>query len=576
MQSAIVVKRLGAVALLLSIFSSLSVSAAFAADIPSLYWERGRQQTITLGGESAENKWSIRLVGPGKVQNFKKSSANKNGFFVYSVDIPRNQKLGEYRVLISSADRVDEVVSYVTISKAISYNLLGDPEALGVLAVVLTTILSSFSINRSNLGGSDGFEAGNPDDPAQEVDNTGNIESIGSEVLVTSDTSKGPLDELRLARIPIVASLDATRHSWIQVLAPRSRAWMRIIADASWLQAIVGPLAIVTPILGLSLGFTIYALGDFSSSVIPALSPALVALFALGIFDAFAGALGGLTLLVSIIATGNLHTTADLRGLLGLTVIFFLPVLIAGTTRPLRRQPKFNQPWERATDYLIAPIISFWAIKSLITAIDGFTQQETELAQSATTLALLSSTLILVRLLCEDFAQRIAPARIEYLSAPNARNMDGYYQGISICVKVLIYLFFMYGFLQYSWQGFVAITFLILPQVIKIYADKVPNFPILFQIIPGGVPGVVFTAVLGFTVSNWINSLPLVAEDKSRTIFVLVAIPGFILSILKILGRAPKEGDIRWYRRPRYTNLYRTGGVLMFAAALSLVSGAVI
>jgi hypothetical protein len=152
--------------------------------------------------------------------------------------------------------------------------------------------------------------------------------------------------------------------------------------------------------------------------------------------------------------------------------------------------------------------------------------------------------------------------------------MDSYYQVVSIGVKVLIYLFFMYGFLQYSWQGFVAVAFLILPQLIKIYADKLPNFPTLFQIIPGGVPGVVFTAVLGLSVSNWINSLPLVAEDKSRTIFVLVAIPGFILSILKIFGRAPKQGDIRWYRRPKYKGLYRDGGVVMFTAAVSLVSGA--
>jgi hypothetical protein len=215
-----------------------------------------------------------------------------------------------------------------------------------------------------------------------------------------------------------------------------------------------------------------------------------------------------------------------------LTVVFFLPILISGTTRPLRRQSKFKQPWERATDYLVAPVLSFWAIKSLITAIDGFAQQETDISKSATTLALISSALILLRLLLEDFAQKVAPARIEYLSAPNAKNMDSYYQVVSIGVKVLIYLFFMYGFLQYSWQGFVAVAFLILPQLIKIYADKLPNFPTLFQIIPGGVPGVVFTAVLGLLVSNWINSLPLIAEDKSRTIFVLVAIPGFILSIL--------------------------------------------
>jgi hypothetical protein len=205
--------------------------------------------------------------------------------------------------------------------------------------------------------------------------------------------------------------------------------------------------------------------------------------------------------------------------------------------------------------------------------VDGFVQQQTELSPSAEKIALTTSALIVLRLLLEDLAQKLAPARIEYLSAPKVRSMDGYYQFTSIAVKTCIYLFFMYGFLQYSWQGFVAVTYLVLPQIIKIYADKLPNFPRLFQIIPGGVPGIVFTAVLGFLVSNWVNSLPLVAEDKSRTIFILVGIPGFILSILKILGRSPKEGDVRWYRRDKYIGLYRVGGVAMYALALSLVSG---
>jgi hypothetical protein len=131
----------------------------------------------------------------------------------------------------------------------------------------------------------------------------------------------------------------------------------------------------------------------------------------------------------------------------------------------------------------------------------------------------------------------------------------------------------MYGFLQFSWQGLVGVAFLVTPQIIKLYGDRIPNFPVLFQIIPGGVPGTVFTALLGIAISKWVNMLPLVAEDKSRTIFVLVGIPGFILSMLKIFGRSPKDGDVRWYRRPKYNLLYRPAGVVMFFAALSLVSG---
>lgn len=567
------IKKFGALALLLSIFTALTSSAASAADIPSLLWERGRQQTITLGGASAENSWSIRLVGPGKTQEFKKSVQNSDGFYVYSVNIPRDQKIGDYRVLVSSADRPDELVAYVNISKSISYNLLSDPEALGILAVVLTTLVSSFSGNLGNVGGSDGFEEGNPDDPYPSDQNTGTVDSIGSDSLVTSDNEKGSFDQLRLGRIGFVATIDALRHSWIQGLAPRTRVWMRVIADASWLQAIFGPLALLSPIVGACLGITIFATHNFSTTVIPSATPALIALFAVGVFDAMAGATGAFALFISIIISGKVHSTADIRGLMGVAVLFFLPILIAGTMRPLRRLRAETPVWERITDYLVAPLFTFWSVKSLVSAIDGFAQQQTELSQSAVKLAIISSTLIVIRLACEDLAHNLAPARIEYLSAPKVRTMDSYYLLVSIGVKTAIYLFFMYGFLQFSWQGLVAVAFLVTPQIIKLYGDRIPNFPLLFQIIPGGVPGTVFTALLGIAISKWVNMLPLVAEDKSRTIFVLVGIPGFILSMLKIFGRSPKDGDVRWYRRPKYNLLYRPAGVVMFFAALSLVSG---
>lgn len=573
MRSATVIRKSGAYALLIALFSSLGISAASAADIPSLLWERGRQQTVTFGGVDSQNKWSIKMVGPGQTQNFKRSSGNSEGFYVYSANIPRDQKLGEYRVIVSGKDRDDEVVAYVKISKAISYNLLSDPETLGVLAVVLSVIGSTFSGNRSNLGGSAGYEEGNPDDPDRDQENTGSVENVGSEALVTSDDAKGTFDRLGLGRNTFVASMDAHRHSWIQGLAPRSRAWMRVVADASWLQALAGPAALVTPVVGFVLGMTIFFNQDFSASVIPSATPAFIALIALGVFDALAGAIGGAALFATIIISGNIKTTADIRGMMGLTVLFFLPILIAGALRPLRRSRQSFSWWERATDYLLAPIFTFWAIKSLVNAIDGFVQQQTALSQSAEKIALTSSALIVVRLLCEDLAQKLAPARIEFLSAPKVRSMDGYYQFTSLAVKTCIYLFFMYGFLQYSWQGFIAIAFLVLPQIIKIFADKLPNFPRLFQIIPGGVPGIVFTAVLGLLVSNWVNSLPLVAEDKSRTIFILVGIPGFILSLLKIIGRSPAEGDVRWYRRKKFNALYRIGGIAMYVLALSIVSG---
>ncbi|MSY17266.1 MAG: hypothetical protein F2675_05085 [Actinobacteria bacterium] len=51
-----------------------------------------------------------------------------------------------------------------------------------------------------------------------------------------------------------------------------------------------------------------------------------------------------------------------------------------------------------------------------------------------------------------------------------------------------------------------------------------------------------------------------------------MAVPGFLLALLGLVAREPKEGDTRWYTRPTMTMVYRVGGVVMliFACVLAV------
>jgi hypothetical protein len=110
---------------------------------------------------------------------------------------------------------------------------------------------------------------------------------------------------------------------------------------------------------------------------------------------------------------------------------------------------------------------------------------------------------------------------------------------------------------------------LLIPQLIKRTNKNLPNFPILYQVLPSGLPQMVIMGFVGVLVSSWVNSLPLVAEDRSKTIVLLLGIPGLLLGLLKTFGREPAEGDVKWYCRPRVKTLYYSGGAAMLAIAFA-------
>jgi len=44
---------------------------------------------------------------------------------------------------------------------------------------------------------------------------------------------------------------------------------------------------------------------------------------------------------------------------------------------------------------------------------------------------------------------------------------------------------------------------------------------------------------------------------------------------MRLFGRSPKPGDLRWYRRENMKWLYRTGGPVMLALAMLITIGVI-
>jgi hypothetical protein len=131
----------------------------------------------------------------------------------------------------------------------------------------------------------------------------------------------------------------------------------------------------------------------------------------------------------------------------------------------------------------------------------------------------------------------------------------------------------MLGFFGFAWQILAAVALLVIPEILKLKAATFPNSAKLYQILPAGVPNVVVMAFIGFFFSAWANSLPLDAASKTKTLVVILALPGFLIGIAKLFGRKPAPGDTRWYLRDHLSALYKIGGLVVFALAVLITIG---
>ena len=133
-------------------FASLLIapSISHAEEIPILTWERGKEQNIVLGGQTAQSHWDIYLVdSTNKVSlHFAQSVANSKGFIVYSVVLPDTAPLGAYHLEAKGKDGTDKVVAGVQIIARAYYTITQIPTDLRLLFIFYALFTSTFSIIR--------------------------------------------------------------------------------------------------------------------------------------------------------------------------------------------------------------------------------------------------------------------------------------------------------------------------------------------------------------------------------------------------------------------------------------------
>jgi hypothetical protein len=120
------------------------------------------------------------------------------------------------------------------------------------------------------------------------------------------------------------------------------------------------------------------------------------------------------------------------------------------------------------------------------------------------------------------------------------------------------------------WQVWVGSFIFILPNILGWFADRFPNYPWIWKLIPQGVPGLALTLVVssvsaGF-ISGWLEGNP----EYPQYLFMLLPIPVFLIGLLGMFGREGKDGEERPIMKPKWRWVYRIGGIVMLVVTMKL------
>lgn len=394
-------------------------------------------------------------------------------------------------------------------------------------------------------------------------------EGVDVEQIADSRETVKAGDRSRTWGWPGTALVDAASVAVPVALAARTPLLARVTSDGSYLRAMLGTVAIVPLLAGMALG--VLAVDDTGGD---ALAPALaltMAIAVLGIFDAAAGFAAVLTFVVGVGLLGGIDSAPAVRTLMGLAALWFVVPVLAGAARPLRRPPPewLEETWDRAADFIIASLIGAWAVHQIVLALPGLAGMELPIADHANLLAGTVLVALFARLSAETIASHLYPARLSSATPSELPDPALVTQLGAILLRSGIFIFLAIVVVGHSWQLWVALALFVIPQLLALFEDSIPNSPALFSALPKGLVELVLMLLVGTAIGALLLTvMDENAESFLATSIVILSLPGFVLALLGLVGRDGPEREFGWPTRFAGVGLLVLGVMLVFGLIL--------
>lgn len=460
------------------------------------------------------------------------------------------------------------------------YDPAQEPEKSKDLAVTAFAALAALSVagasgtGQSNSGGKSENKNGENSeeeggDSGSEDEEQDDLSSISAGDLNKIEREPGAGDLSRTWRRAGTERTDALFAGLITRISCHLPLVARTIADGTYLRAMFGSFAPLTILPGMALG--VFAALDTSGQALPPALWLVMAIIALANLDALAGFAAGAIFTFGVAISGNLASRDEILTVAGLYIIFYAPALLASAIRPLRRLASDrDDAWERVTDYALGLLLSGWTMSKLIGGLNALAGVQLLITFHAKEIAWWTAVFVLVRMILEDFASYNYPVRISAISG-EFRSQNTIHKVISLELKIFIFVELAMPFIGFNIKLLLGTILMAAPTIIGLTIGKrFPKFPILYRLMPTGAFKIVAMVFIGTFAASFIQALFTSPRTFLEWSFVVLAIPGLILSIL---GKMVKEPDVDWKRSPMGNAVYRVLGILVFVLLIQIVRG---
>jgi hypothetical protein len=393
----------------------------------------------------------------------------------------------------------------------------------------------------------------------------GSVKSAKVKSAKFSAAGSGTGDQSPTWRTPGWEKTDAWGLAIPLWLATRSPLTARILADGAYLRAMFGSAWMLGVFGGFGLG--LLAAHDTGGMPVPPALTLTAVLLALAVFDATWGAAGvlGFGIGMMIWRSSELGFAPSVRSFLGLAALWFAIPLIAAASRPFRRSIGEGRKyaWDRIADAVIATLIAGWAVQKTVGGLPGLSGLDLPIAERADTLAVVAMAAVVARVLIEELAAWRYPLRLEAVATGKLPFAGPRQRLFATGLRTVLFVFLAYAFIGNCWQLWVGAVLFLVPQVLSIYERSFPNSERLNALLPEGILKVLVMLLVGVFFGQLVFSILEDPDSMLRNGFILLSLPGLVLSLIGLFGH---DGPDRKWTWPR-----QAIGALILAVTVGLV-----
>jgi hypothetical protein len=442
------------------------------------------------------------------------------------------------------------------------YSPNSDP--LGTTSIALV----AFAVASTLIGVGGRYSGSNLELQREEDESLGDLGGVSASGLKDQDKAIAWGDRRKYVNSKAITSLDELSISLSNGLSTFSFLLARSVLDARYLRAIIGTLSWITIPAALVTSFI--GLKQIDNQALPFLLVPTLVLVCIGILDAFAGFVGAFLYLNFVFANGNFTSKDEIFTGLGVALLFFAPGLIASKFRPLTRNIKdFATFWERATDYLLATLLTGWSVSKLVQALPGLSKLELPIAAEANLIGIFAGIFVALRFLLEEIAWYLYPERIRKLTV--AIKQPGVLQELrGIIFKVTVFFILAEPFIGFNNYLLIGCAIFLIPLLMGLVSENLPKSKYLAQINPRGSFKILLLSMISILVGKYLNNLELSNEDFILTSFVILPLPALLFIFIDAFSGL-RVFDITKSVKSRW--LYRALGIVVLGLLLVVILG---